>query len=74
MQPIYAAHALTAVERRDLTAFLAESARREPARLGPGYSLGIAAAAATFLLLFAAIGRRRASRRRSSPPSPGATP
>jgi hypothetical protein len=74
MQPIYAAHALTASERRDLTAFLAESAQREPARLGPGYALGIAAAAAGFLLLFAAVGRRRASRRRSSPPSHGATP
>jgi hypothetical protein len=74
MQPIYAAHALTPVERRDLTAFLAESATREPARLGPGYALGIAAAAVGFLVLFAAIGRRRASRRQPSSPSHGATP
>lgn len=75
MQPIYAAHALTAVERRDLAAFLAESAGREPPRLGSGYPFGIAGAAAAFLLLFAAIGRRRAGRRPpSSPSSHGATP
>jgi mono/diheme cytochrome c family protein len=73
MQPIYAVHALTAVERRDLSAFLAESAGREPPRLGSGYPLGIAGAAAAFLILFAAIGRRRAGRRPSSP-SHGATP
>jgi mono/diheme cytochrome c family protein len=74
MQPIYAAHALTAPERRDLAAFLAESAGRTPARLGSGYALGIAGAAAAFLLLFAAIGRRRAGRRPPSSDSHGATP
>jgi mono/diheme cytochrome c family protein len=74
MQPIYAAHVLTEAERQDLTAFLAESARREPPTLGPGYGLGIAAAAAGFLILFTAIGRRRSARRRSSSPSHGATP
>jgi mono/diheme cytochrome c family protein len=73
MQPIYAAHAITPAERRDLVAFLAESARREPPRLGPGYPLGAAAAAGAFLLLFVAIGRRRA-RRPSPSPSRGATP
>jgi mono/diheme cytochrome c family protein len=73
MQPIYGAHALTAPERRDLAAFLAQSAQGTPARLGPRYALGVAGAAAAFLLLFAAIGRRRTPRRPSAP-SPGATP
>jgi mono/diheme cytochrome c family protein len=73
MQPIYRAHTLTVAERRDLAAFLAQSAQGAPARLGPRYALGIAGAAAAFLLLFAAIGRRRTPRRPSAP-SPGATP
>jgi hypothetical protein len=73
MQPLYNAHAISAGERRDLIAFLAQATQRQPPQLGAGFVLGVAAAAAGFLLLFAALGRRRGSRRASAP-SHGATP
>jgi mono/diheme cytochrome c family protein len=72
MQPLYNAHAITAVERRDLGAFLAVAASREPPRLGPKFFLGVVAAAAGFLVLFAALGRRRAAGRPSTSSSHGA--
>jgi mono/diheme cytochrome c family protein len=68
MQPVYNTHALTAAERADVVAFLAEADGGAPPRLGPGFAGAVVLAMALFLAGFVWIGRRGARRARRETP------
>jgi mono/diheme cytochrome c family protein len=68
MQPIYRDHAVTKDERADLVAFLAGAHGPGPARLGPGFAVGVIAAMAAFLAAVVAVGKGRRARRAGRTP------
>ena len=63
MAPVYRGRAVTREERADLIAFLAESSGHQPARLGGGFTAGVAAAMGLFLGAVVLLGRRGKARR-----------
>jgi mono/diheme cytochrome c family protein len=74
MAPIYRDRAVTAAERADLVAFLAEAASARPASLGGSFAGAVAAAMAVFLGVVVVVGRRGRLRRDRAPEGAGSTP
>ena len=75
MEPVYRGHAVTAEERADLVAFLAESARRARRR-GSGSGSGRASrlAMGAFLVAVVLVGRRGQAVAARARRRPGRTP
>jgi mono/diheme cytochrome c family protein len=68
MQPVYNGHALTAAERADVVAFLAQADGGAPPRLGARFAAAVAFTMAVLFAGFVWIGRRGARRARGETP------